>query len=112
AALGQRLSGVEGFDAGDLLLVALQQIGDPACRGGPLGHGCGPPAPWIVERGARGPDRRRDVVGTGLVDRLNHAPVERVEHVRGAAGARGPLAVDVEAGHAAILLEWGAAPPP
>ena len=104
----ERLARVERLDAGDVLPVALQQVGDPTQDPGPLGDRRGPPAARVVERGARGGDRGGDVVGTGLVDRLHHAPVERVEHVRGAAGACGPLAVDVEAGHEAIVPDWHA----
>ena len=74
AALAERLAGVERLDARDVLPVALQQVRDPAQEPGPLVPTEVARQPrGIVEGGARGGDRGVDVVGTGLVDRLDHA---------------------------------------
>jgi hypothetical protein len=103
AALDERLARVERLDAGEVLLVALEQVRDAAQDTGPLRDRGGPPAAGVVERGAGGGDRRLDVVGTGLVDRLDDARVERVEHVGRPAGAGGPLPVHEQVRHAVIV---------
>jgi hypothetical protein len=103
AALDERLTCVERLDAGEVLLVALEQVRDAAQDPGPLRDRGGPPAAGIVERGAGGGDRRLDVVGTGLVHGLDHTRVERVEHVCGPAGAGGPFPVHEQVRHGVIV---------
>jgi len=92
------------LDARDVLLVALEQVRDAAQESGPVHDRGGPPAPGIVECGAGSGDCGLDVVGTGLVDRLDDARVERVEHLGGPAGADGPLPVHELVRHASIVL--------
>lgn len=87
-ALLQRLAGVPALDEGDLLAVALEQVGDPAEQRGALGDGgTGPVA--LVEGPAGGRDRRVGVLGTALGHQLERRRVGGVEDLPRLAGCGG-----------------------
>jgi hypothetical protein len=98
AALGDRLAVVEGLELGQLVLVLLDQVGEPVHQLAAIaGVHLAPGAIVVVERLARGLDRQVDVLGAGfghLGDDLLGRRVEGLECL--AAEAIAPLAVDQE----------------
>ncbi|CAM5246799.1 hypothetical protein SVIOM74S_05571 [Streptomyces violarus] len=107
AGLGQRLAGVEGLGAGDVLLVAQQQVADAQQEVGPVVEGGVRPV-LLVEGAPGGAHGAVHVGGVGLVDGGDDGRVVGVDHLPPATGRRlGPLAVDVQLAHRGAFFASG-----